>query len=86
MTRILVMISEQRPLLFFGLAGIILMLSGLAAGFFTLTLYTQSNVISVAWALIAIFLVILGAMSFFNGITLHAMYNVIHQALLKYKR
>jgi glycosyltransferase involved in cell wall biosynthesis len=86
MTRILVMISEQRPLLFFGLAGIILMLLGLAAGFFTLSLYTQSNVISVAWALIAIFLVILGAMSFFNGITLHAMNNVIHQALSKYKR
>jgi glycosyltransferase involved in cell wall biosynthesis len=86
LTRIVAMISEQRPLIFFGVAGIILMLGGLAAGFFTLRLYSQSNVISVGWALVSIFLVILGAMSFFNGLTLHAMYNVINQALSKYKR
>jgi glycosyltransferase involved in cell wall biosynthesis len=85
-TRILVMISEQKPLFFFGLAGIILMLGGLGAGFFTLRLYSQSGVISIAWALIAIFLVILGVMSVFNGITLHAMYSIIHQALSKNRR
>jgi glycosyltransferase involved in cell wall biosynthesis len=85
-SRIIVMISEQKPLFFFGLAGIILMLGGLAAGFFTLRLYSQSGVISIAWALIAIFLVILGVMSFFNGLTLHAMYSIIHQALSKNRR
>jgi glycosyltransferase involved in cell wall biosynthesis len=85
-TRILVMISEQKPLFFFGLAGIILMLGGLGAGFFTLRLYSQSGVISIAWSLIAIFLVILGVMSVFNGITLHAMYSIIHQALSKNRR
>jgi hypothetical protein len=86
LTRIVVMISEQKPLVFFGLAGIILMLGGLGAGFFAVRLYSLSGVISIGWTLIAIFLVILGAMSFFNGLTLHAMYNVIHQALSKYRR
>ncbi len=83
LTRIVVMISEQKPLFFFGLAGIILMLGGLAAGFFTLRLYSQSGVISIAWSLISIFLIILGTMSAFNGLTLHTMYSIIHQAISK---
>jgi len=85
-TRILVMISEGRPLFFFGLAGIIMMLLGLVAGFFTLRLYSQSGVVSTPWSLISVFLIILGAISLFNGLTLHAMYNIIHQAISKYKR
>jgi glycosyltransferase involved in cell wall biosynthesis len=86
LTRILGMISEGRPLFFFGLAGIIMMLGGLAAGFFTLRLYSHSGVVSTPWSLIAIFLLILGAISFFNGLTLHAMYNIVHQAVSKDKR
>ena len=86
LTRIVVMISEQKPLFFFGMAGIILMLCGLAAGFYSLRLYSQSGVISTGWSLMAFFLVILGIISFFNGLTLHAMYNIIHQAVSKFKR
>ena len=85
-TRILVMMSEGRPLFFFGLAGIIMLLGGLAAGFFTLRLYSQSGVVSTPWSLIAVFFIILGAISIFNGLTLHAMYDIIHQAISKYKR
>jgi glycosyltransferase involved in cell wall biosynthesis len=85
-TRLLVMISEQRPLFFFGLAGIILMICGLAAGFFALRLYTESGVISIGWSLVAMFLIIIGILSFFNGLTLHALYSIIHQALQKEKR
>lgn len=85
-TRVLVMISEQRPLFFFGLAGIILMACGLAAGFFALRLYSQSGVISIGWALVAMFLIIIGILSFFNGLTLHALYSIIHQAIQKGKR
>jgi glycosyltransferase involved in cell wall biosynthesis len=82
-TRIVVMISEQRPLFFFGLAGIILLLAGLAAGFFALNLYSHSGVISTGWSLVAAFLIILGIMSIFNGLTLHALYSIIHQAIKK---
>jgi glycosyltransferase involved in cell wall biosynthesis len=85
-TRVVVMISEQRPLFFFGLAGIILMLCGLAAGFFALRLYSQSGVISIGWSLVAMFLIIIGILSFFNGLTLHALYSIIHQAIRKEKR
>jgi glycosyltransferase involved in cell wall biosynthesis len=83
--RVVVMISEQRPLFFFGLAGIILMLGGLASGFFALQLYSQSGVISIGWSLVAMFLIIIGILSFFNGLTLHALYHIIHQAVQKEK-
>jgi glycosyltransferase involved in cell wall biosynthesis len=83
LTRIVVMISEQKPLFFFGLAGIILMLCGIGAGFFAIHLYSQSGVISTGWTMMAIFLAILGVMSFFNGLTLHAINSVIHQAISK---
>jgi glycosyltransferase involved in cell wall biosynthesis len=85
LTRVVVMISEQKPLFFFGLAGIILMLGGLAAGIFTLRLYSQSGIISVGWSVISVFLLILGVMSVFNGLTLHAMYDIVHHAVSQNK-
>jgi glycosyltransferase involved in cell wall biosynthesis len=85
-TRIIVMISEQRPLFFFGIVGIILVIAGLSAGFYALKLYSNSNVISVGWSLVAMFLLIVGLLSGFNGITLHALYRIIHQAISKEKR
>jgi glycosyltransferase involved in cell wall biosynthesis len=84
-TRVLVMISERRPLFFFGLAGVIMILAGLAAGVVTIRLYSQSGVVSTPWSLIAVFFIILGAISIFNGITLHTMWNVIHRALTRDK-
>jgi glycosyltransferase involved in cell wall biosynthesis len=86
LTRVVVMISEQKPLFFFGLAGIIMMLCGLAAGIFTLSLYSQSGIISIGWSVISVFLLIVGVMSVFNGLTLHAMYDIIHQALSQKKQ
>jgi glycosyltransferase involved in cell wall biosynthesis len=85
-SRVLVMISEQKPLFFFGLAGLILMLAGLAAGLFAFHLYSGTRVLSTGWSVLAIFLVILGVMSVFNGLTLHAMYSIIHQAITKNRR
>ncbi|HTY81630.1 MAG TPA: glycosyltransferase family 2 protein, partial [Dehalococcoidales bacterium] len=84
-TRIAVMIAEQRPLFFFGLAGLILVILGLAAGVFALKLYSESGVISIPWSLVAMFLLIIGTLSTFNGLTLHALYNIIHQAISKEK-
>ncbi len=85
-TRVLVMISERRPLFFFGLAGVIMILAGLTAGFITIRLYSQSSVVSTPWSLIAVFLIVLGSISIFNGLTLYAMSNVIHRAFTRDKR
>jgi glycosyltransferase involved in cell wall biosynthesis len=83
--RVLVMISERRPLFFFGLAGFIMILAGLVAGFITIKLYSQSGVVSTPWALIAVFLIVLGSISIFNGLTLYAMSNIIHRAVSRDK-
>jgi glycosyltransferase involved in cell wall biosynthesis len=85
-TRIIVMISEQKPLFFFGLAGVILVIAGLAAGLYALKLYSNSNVISVGWSLVAMFLIIVGILSGFNGLTLHTLYSIIHKAISKEKQ
>ncbi len=86
LTRILVMISEQKPLFFFGLAGLVMMLAGIIAGIFAIRLYTESGVVSVPWSLVAGFLMILGAVSFFNGLMLHAMANIIRSAIARSKQ
>jgi glycosyltransferase involved in cell wall biosynthesis len=86
LTRVLVMISERRPLFFFGLAGVIIMMLGLVAGIVTIRLYSQSGVVSTAWALIAVFFIILGTISVFNGLTLYAMQDIIHRAVTRDKR
>jgi glycosyltransferase involved in cell wall biosynthesis len=86
LTKVLVMISERRPLFFFGLAGVIIMLAGLAAGIVTIRLYSQSGVVSTPWALMAVFFIIIGVISVFNGLTLYAMSNIIHRAVTRDKR
>jgi glycosyltransferase involved in cell wall biosynthesis len=84
-TRILVMISERKPLFFFGLSGLLLATFGLIAGIITLQLYTSSGVVSIAWALVAIFLIIIGTLSVFTGLTLRAMSSIIQNTLSRIK-
>jgi glycosyltransferase involved in cell wall biosynthesis len=82
-TKILVMISERRPLFFFGLSGVVLTIIGLVAGIVALRLYSASGVVSVGWTLVSIFFIIMGAISFFTGLTLRAISSIIHEALSK---
>jgi glycosyltransferase involved in cell wall biosynthesis len=80
-TRIIVMISERRPLFFFGLAGLVLFALGLGAGIFALNLYTRFAEVSVGWALIAAFFIIIGIFCIFTGLILHTMSSIIRNAL-----
>jgi glycosyltransferase involved in cell wall biosynthesis len=80
-TRIIVMISERRPLFFFGLAGIILFMLGLGAGIFALNLYSNSAYLSIGWTLIAIFFIIIAIFCIFTGLILHTISSIIRSAL-----
>lgn len=71
--RILVMISEQRPLFFFGLGGIIAVLVGLGFGVRVLTLYSESNVLPTGNTLVAVVLIVVGMFSLFTGFILATM-------------
>jgi glycosyltransferase involved in cell wall biosynthesis len=72
-TRILVMISERRPLFFFGLGGVILIILGLITGVRVLQLLSASGVLPVGTTLVAVVLLVIGAFSIFTGIILHAL-------------
>ena len=73
LTRIIAMISERRPLFFFGLGGIILTIVGLLTGIRVVQIISTSGLLPVGTALISILLVILGILSIFTGIILHVL-------------
>ncbi len=73
LTRIMVMISERRPLFFFGLGGSILVVLGLIAGVRTLHIYSIQGSLPPGNALLAVLFLTVGIFSIFTGIVLHTL-------------
>ncbi len=73
LARVLVMISERRPLFFFGLAGSIFMAGGLFFGFKTVDTVNSGYYIPTGTALLAVLLVVIAVLSFFTGIILNVL-------------
>jgi len=73
LTRIIAMISERRPLFFFGLGGGILIILGIIEGGRVLQILSASGVLPVGTALISVLLLTIGAFSLFTGIILHVL-------------
>ncbi|MFC2033563.1 glycosyltransferase family 2 protein [Chloroflexota bacterium] len=73
LTRIMVMISERRPLFFFGIGGAVTASLGVLAGIRTLQIFTTAGVVAVGTALVSTLLLIIGVFSLFTGIILHVM-------------
>ncbi len=71
--RIIVMISERRPLFFFGLGGAILSVLGLVAGIRVLNIASGGGGVATGTALVSILLLIIGAFSIFTGIILNVL-------------
>ncbi len=79
-TRILVMISEQRPLFFFGFGGAIVVTVGLGFGIRVLTLYSESNVLPTGNTLVSVVLIVIGMFSIFTGFILSTLQTGKHDA------
>lgn len=73
LTRIISMISERKPLFFFGVGGGILVLLGIIAGGRVLQIFSAGGVMPVGTALVSVFLLIIGIFSIFTGIILHVL-------------
>lgn len=73
LTSMLAMISEKRPLFFFGLGGGILAALGLIAGVRTLHILSIVGIMPTGTALISVLLLIIGIFSMFTGIVLHTL-------------
>ncbi|MFC1982055.1 glycosyltransferase family 2 protein [Chloroflexota bacterium] len=71
--RILAMISERRPLFFFGLSGIILIVLGLFAGIKVLGIAYGGGELAIGTALISTLLLVIGILSIFTGVILNVL-------------
>jgi glycosyltransferase involved in cell wall biosynthesis len=77
--RILVMISERRPLLFFSLFGGVLLAVGLATGIMVIhDYYFAPNLFATGLALISILFITIGMLTVFTGIILNTLIKRIH--------
>lgn len=73
LNRILVMISEKRPLLFFSVAGGILLILGIISGIGVLQTYYGSRVFATGSALLCMLLVTVGMLCIFTGVILNVI-------------
>jgi hypothetical protein len=67
------LIAEHRPLLYFGVPGAVVFLAGLLLGLNVVRIYDATLQLAVGMALITVLLCILGVLTIFTGIVLHAM-------------
>jgi glycosyltransferase involved in cell wall biosynthesis len=73
LSRIIVMISQRRPLFFFGLAGGILLVAGLIIGFKVLYIATTTGEHAIGHTILTTLFIIAGMLSIFTGIILNAL-------------
>ena len=73
LARIIAMISERRPLFFFGTGGGILTIGGVIAGVKVLQTLATNGMLPVGTALISILFLTIGIFSIFTGIILHVL-------------
>jgi glycosyltransferase involved in cell wall biosynthesis len=73
LSRIIVMISQRRPLFFFGLAGGILLVAGLIIGFKVLHIATTTGELAIGSTILTTLFIIAGILSIFTGIILNAL-------------
>jgi glycosyltransferase involved in cell wall biosynthesis len=73
LTQIMAMISERRPLFFFGVLGGCFTIAGLVESIRTLHLYSTYLVLPLGTVLLAVLLLIIGVFCIFTGIILHTL-------------
>lgn len=73
LSRIIVMISQRRPLFFFGLAGIILLVVALIIGIRVINIATATGNLAIGSTILTTMFIIAGMLSIFTGIILNAL-------------
>ena len=73
LSQIIVMISQRRPLFFFGLAGGILLVAGLVIGIRVINIATTTGNLAIGSTVLTTLFIIAGISSMFTGIILNAL-------------
>jgi glycosyltransferase involved in cell wall biosynthesis len=70
---ILRLVGQYRPLLFFGMPGILVLLAGMVWGLRVVDIYLDLRTLPIGYALISVLLSIVGVLGLFTGIILHSV-------------
>jgi glycosyltransferase involved in cell wall biosynthesis len=70
---VLRLVGQYRPLLFFGVPGLVMLLAGLSWGAYVVEIHARSQHLAVGYALLSVLFVIAGSMSLFAGLILHSV-------------
>jgi glycosyltransferase involved in cell wall biosynthesis len=77
LARVLNLVSERRPLFFFGISGFGLTVGAGLLGIYTIQLYRGEGVFAVGYALLVLLLALTGVLSMFTGIVLNSIKKMI---------
>jgi glycosyltransferase involved in cell wall biosynthesis len=78
---VLNLIGQYRPLLFFGVLGILLLLFGLFLGSTVVIIHSRTDQLAVGYAMLSVLSTILGSLSLVTGIILHSVRGLLHEKL-----
>lgn len=73
------LISQGRPLLFFGGPGLLVLLLGIALGAYVVRIYDRTQTLAVGYAMITVLLTIVGVLAIFVGLMLNAMRAILQE-------
>jgi glycosyltransferase involved in cell wall biosynthesis len=71
------LVSQGRPLLFFSLPGILVMLAGLALGLRVVQIFERSGELAIGYAMVTVLLTIIGTLAIFAGLMLNALRSIV---------
>jgi len=77
---IIILVAERRPLLFIGIPGFVLMITGLLMGIYTLQNYNITGVFPILQAILVSIFLVLGTLAFFIGLVLNVLPNIIKRS------
>lgn len=78
--RILSLVSERRPLFFFGISGAVLLVVAALLAVFVVATYVDTGELAIGFSFIVVLFAILGSLSIFVGILLNVMRRVMARA------
>jgi len=78
---ILRIIGQHRPLLYFGLPGLVVFVGGLLWGIWVVQIYQKTRTLAAGYAMLSVLFSMLGSLSLFMGIVLHSIRGLLLEML-----
>lgn len=79
LNKLLFIVGQYRPLLFFGISGMLILLSGITGGVIVVDIYRRSQQLAVGYAMVSVLLSILGTVGLSTGLILHSVRGLLMQ-------